>query len=161
MLSGDRAPRVQRVAQSLGIAQAWSGATPEIKLQVLREIRHGAAPVGVVGDGVNDAPTLAAADVAFAMHHGAHLVRSGADAVLVDGNPMGVAWAIAGARRALRIAKQNLWWALGYNLACIPLALVGWLPPWAAGLGMAASSTWVVLNAQRAGRLPSAVLAAP
>ena len=161
LLSGDRAPRVQRVAQSLGIAQAWSGATPEIKLQVLREIRHGAAPVGVVGDGVNDAPTLAAADVAFAMHHGAHLVRSGADAVLVDGNPMGVAWAIAGARRALRIAKQNLWWALGYNLACIPLALVGWLPPWAAGLGMAASSTWVVLNAQRAGRLPSAVLAAP
>ena len=155
VVSGDRAERVQAVAQGLGLSHRVWGASPEQKLQTLNQIQQQVSPVGVVGDGVNDAPTMARADVSFAMGQGASLTQSGADAVLVAGSPMGVVWAIQGARRALRIARQNLWWAVAYNLTCIPLALWGWLPPWAAGLGMAASSTAVVLNAQRAGRITS------
>lgn len=155
VVSGDRVERVQAVAQGLGLSHSVSGATPEEKLQALNQIRQQAWPVGMVGDGVNDAPTLARADVSFAMGQGASLAQSGADAVLLAGSPLGVVWAIQGARRALKIARQNLLWAVAYNLTCIPLALWGWLPPWAAGLGMAASSTAVVLNAQRAGRITS------
>lgn len=155
VVSGDGAERVQAVAQGLGLSHSVWGASPERKLQVLMQIQQKVSPVGVVGDGVNDAPTMARADVSFAMGQGASLTQSGADAVLVAGSPLGVVWAIRGARRALTIARQNLWWAVAYNLTCIPLALWGWLPPWAAGLGMAASSTAVVLNAQRAGRFTS------
>lgn len=155
LVSGDRGARVRAVAQLLGVERAHAEASPEDKLKILQEMRTQAHPVGMLGDGVNDAPTLAAADVSFAMGQGSYRVRSNADAILVDGDPLGVVWAVVGARRALKIAQQNLRWALLYNLACIPLALVGTLPPWAAGLGMAASSTWVILNAQRASRIPN------
>ena len=152
LISGDRFERVVKMAHRLGIDRFESAATPERKLQWVHDARATESPVGVVGDGVNDAPMLAAADVSFAMGQGAQLAQSSADAVLVTGNPMAVVWAMTGARRALTIARQNLLWALIYNIACIPLALLGWLPPWLAGLGMAASSTLVVLNAQRAAR---------
>ena len=154
LVSGDQNERVMAVANRLGIGDAHGQASPEQKLQILKSLRARVQPVGMVGDGVNDAPTLAAADVSFAMGQGAYRVRSNADAILVGEDPLGVAWAVRGSRRALAIARQNLRWALFYNLACIPLALMGSLPPWAAGLGMAASSTWVILNAQRASWIP-------
>lgn len=154
LVSGDRHERVMAVANRLGIGDAHGQASPEQKLQILKGLRARVQPVGMVGDGVNDAPTLAAADVSFAMGQGTYRVRSNADAILVGEDPLGVVWAVRGSRRALDIARQNLRWALFYNLACIPLALIGSLPPWAAGLGMAASSTWVILNAQRASWIP-------
>jgi Cu2+-exporting ATPase len=152
LLSGDTAERVQRLATRLGLAQAVAAATPERKLEALRERQRAGQVVTMVGDGVNDAPVLAQADVSFALAHGAQVAHGAADAVLLSGGIEGVAQAVRLSRRAVRVMRQNLAWAALYNLACVPLALVGWLPPWAAGLGMAASSVAVVLNSVRLAR---------
>jgi Cu2+-exporting ATPase len=153
LLSGDSAPRVARLAERLDIADATAAATPERKLALLRDAQAGGARVAMVGDGVNDAPVLAQADVSFAMAEGASIAQRAADAVLLSGRLADVPQAIALARRAQRVMRQNLAWAALYNAACVPLAFLGWLPPWAAGLGMALSSLFVVLNALRLSRV--------
>jgi Cu2+-exporting ATPase len=152
LLSGDRAARVARVAADLGIADARGGVTPEGKLAALAEAQAAGHRVAMVGDGINDAPVLARADVSFAFGHGAEIAKSRADAIVLASRLGDVADARELAIRTLRVVRQNLAWALAYNAACIPLALAGWLPPWAAGLGMAASSLAVVLNALRLAR---------
>ncbi len=149
LVSGDTPARVQRLAERLGIGSALAAATPERKLALLRARQAQGEVVAMVGDGVNDAPVLAQADVSFALAHGAQIARSAADAVLLDGRVSEVAGAVQLARRTVRVMRQNLAWAALYNAACVPLALMGYLPPWAAGLGMAASSAFVVLNAMR------------
>jgi Cu2+-exporting ATPase len=149
LLSGDHAPRVQRLAARLGLAAFVAEATPQRKLDALRAQQARGGVVVMVGDGVNDAPVLAQADVSFALAHGARIAHGAADAVLLSGRIGDVAQSVHAARRMLRVARQNLAWAALYNAACVPLALVGWLPPWAAGLGMAASSVLVVLNGMR------------
>lgn len=155
LLSGDQASRVVAAARHLGQGRdmwvAKAQATPEDKLQVIAQAQLQGHRVAVVGDGINDAPVLAKANVSIALDQGAALAQSQADLIVLGGRLLGVPLAVETARRAMRIVKQNLAWAAFYNLACIPLALAGLLPPWLAGLGMAVSSLGVVLNALRLG----------
>jgi len=154
LLSGDTPARAQALAARLGIVDVRGGATPEAKLAAMAQAQAGGHAVAMVGDGLNDAPVLARADVSFAFAHGAAVARSGADAVLLGTRLADVADARDLARRTMRVIRQNFVWAAAYNGLCIPLALAGWLPPWAAGIGMASSSLLVVLNALRLSRLP-------
>jgi Cu2+-exporting ATPase len=152
LLSGDSPERTQRLAQQLGLQAASGGVTPQGKLAQVAAAQALGERVAMIGDGVNDAPVLARADASLAMGQGALVARAQADAVLVGNRPLDIAHTLQVSRRAMRIVRQNIVWALVYNAACVPLALAGLLPPWAAGLGMAASSTFVVLNALRAAR---------
>ncbi|NCT82298.1 MAG: cadmium-translocating P-type ATPase [Comamonadaceae bacterium] len=153
LLSGDQPAAVAHMAAQLGIAHWQGGATPESKLAALRGWQAQGERVLMVGDGINDAPVLAAADVRVAMGQGAMLARSAADALLVSNRLMALPQALQLARKTRHVLRQNLAWAALYNLACVPLALAGWLPPLAAGIGMAGSSLFVVLNAQRLNRV--------
>ncbi len=152
LLSGDAAERVQAVARRLGIARVHAAASPQGKLAVVAAAQAQGLRVAMVGDGINDAPVLARADASLAMGQGALAARGSADAVIVSNQLADLVHAHALACRGMAIVRQNLAWAASYNALAIPLALVGWLPPWAAGLGMALSSLAVVLNALRAGR---------
>ncbi|UUX95032.1 heavy metal translocating P-type ATPase [Aquabacterium sp. J223] len=149
MLSGDRPDAADDVARALGIGRVHASATPEDKLALVAALQGQGRRVAMVGDGINDAPVLSRADVSVAMGQGAALARAHADFTLLSGRPDDLVAARRLAKRTLSVIRQNLAWAAVYNLACVPLALAGWLPPWAAGLGMAASSLWVVVNAQR------------
>jgi Cu2+-exporting ATPase len=150
ILSGDQPEAVARLAAQLGITHAQGGCSPQDKLQAVQQLQAAGRRVAMVGDGVNDGPVLAAAHVAIALGQGAVLAQARAPADLVImGELGGVARALQLARQTRRVVRQNLFWALAYNLACVPLALMGYLPAWLAGLGMAASSLGVVLNAAR------------
>lgn len=155
VLSGDQPERVQQFISQLGSPQVLSvlgaAVSPERKLELLRSRQEGGRVVAMVGDGINDAPVLASASVSFALDQGAALAQSQADFIVLGGRLTGVSQAVGISRRAMRIVRQNLVWSAGYNAVCIPLALIGWLPPWLAGLGMAVSSLAVVLNALRLG----------
>ncbi|KQW42388.1 hypothetical protein ASD88_22850 [Pelomonas sp. Root662] len=152
LLSGDQPAAVAHMAAVLAIDNWQAGATPGAKLAAVRGWQAAGERVLMVGDGINDAPVLAAADVRIAMGQSAMLARSAADALLVSNRLMAVPQALALAQKTRRVLRQNLAWAALYNAACVPLALTGWLPPLAAGIGMAASSLFVVFNAQRLNR---------
>ena len=152
LISGDNALRTQALANRVGIDRVMSAATPHDKLAAVAALQRSGQRVVMVGDGINDAPVLARADASLAMGQGALVARGHADAVITSNQLLDVARARRTAQRALRIVRQNFIWAAAYNALCIPLALVGWLPPWAAGLGMATSSLVVVGNALRAAR---------
>jgi Cu2+-exporting ATPase len=152
LLSGDAPVRARALGRRLGLDDAVGGATPEAKLAAMAAAQAGGQPVAMVGDGINDAPVLARADVSLAMGQGALVSRSQADAVITSNRLTDLVAARRTAQRALRIVRQNMIWAASYNAVCIPLALLGYLPPWAAGLGMAASSLAVIGNAMRAAR---------
>jgi len=152
LLSGDAAARVEAIAGQLGVARSRGDASPADKLAAVAALQERGHRVAMVGDGLNDAPVMARADVSFAIGDGPALTRSHADFVLLSGSLADVAAARAIARRAMRVVRQNLAWAVAYNAVCVPLALLGWFPPWAAGLGMATSSIVVVLNALRIDR---------
>ncbi len=153
LLSGDTDDRVQAMAQRLGLQGAHGAATPEAKLAIVRQAQADGHQVAMVGDGLNDAPVLAQADVSFAFSHGAAVSQLSADAVLLSQQLMDVWVARRLAQRCQQVVRQNLTWAAVYNAACVPMALLGYLPPWAAGLGMASSSLFVVLNALRLSKL--------
>ena len=156
LLSGDAPGRAESLARRLGITDVRGGATPADKLAAMAAWQAEGRRVAMVGDGLNDAPVLARADVSIAFAHGSAVARSGADVVLLGERLGDVAIARLQAKRTLRVIRQNLGWAAVYNAACVPLALMGWLPPWAAGIGMASSSLLVVLNALRVARIDDA-----
>lgn len=145
--SGDRRSTVQRIAAELGIAQATGRMDPQAKLALIRAQQAAGNHVLMVGDGINDGPVLAAANVSCAMGGGAALAHAAADLLLMNESLNAVAAAVDTARRAARLVRANLRWALGYNLCAIPLAAAGLVPPWLAALGMSASSLYVVLRA--------------
>ena len=152
LVSGDSATRAVALARRVGITDVLHSATPEAKLAALAALQQQGQRVVMVGDGINDAPVLARADASLAMGQGALVSRCHADAVITSNRLQDLPEARRSAQRALTIVRQNFIWAGAYNALCIPLALVGWMPPWAAGLGMALSSLVVVLNALRAAR---------
>ena len=152
--SGDAADAVAPMAAAVG-ADAWQGGmTPEDKLALLRTRQQAGETVVMVGDGVNDAPVLAGADVSVAMAGGTSLAQTSADMVLLGESLAPLVEGVLQARRTLRIVRQNLAWAAGYNLVALPLAAAGFIAPWMAAIGMSASSLLVVLNALRLSRPP-------
>jgi Cu2+-exporting ATPase len=152
ILSGDVAGKVEPVAAALGIRQWRAGLQPEDKLEELARLRRAGRKLLMVGDGINDAPVLAAADVAIAVQGGAELANSAADLILTGRSLTLVVRAREVALATRRIIAQNMFWAVLYNATMIPLAATGLLQPWMAAVGMSASSLLVVLNAARLGR---------
>ena len=153
--SGDGAEAVARIANALGIDDMHSRQTPEHKLAFVRSLQNDGRCVAMVGDGLNDAPVLAGADVSFALADGAALAQRAADLVIAHPSLQRVPETIALARRTRRVIRQNLAWALGYNVLALPLAAAGLVTPWMAALGMTLSSLTVTLNALRLTRQPS------
>ena len=152
LLSGDRSGAVQRVAAQAGITQARGECTPQDKLTALKALQAQGRQVAMVGDGLNDGPVLAGAHASFAFGRAVPLAQSRADFVVLGDSLALVPQAVLLARRTLRVVRQNLWWAAGYNALSVPLAVAGFMPAWLAGLGMALSSLLVVLNAARLAR---------
>jgi P-type Cu2+ transporter len=149
LLSGDGEAATQSAAARAGIGKVLAQATPERKLRYVAGLQRRGRKVAMVGDGINDAPVLAQADVSLAMGRGARLAQAQADAVILSGSLVGLPDALAYARLVLRIVRQNIAWAFAYNLLVLPIAVAGALTPWAAAIGMSGSSLLVVLNALR------------
>jgi len=146
---------VARVARALEITAHAGACTPQDKLGILQRLQQGGRRVAMVGDGLNDGPVLAGAQVSFAFGEAVPLAQAKADFVVPGSQLLAVAQAVLLARRTVRIVRQNLAWAALYNAVCVPLAVAGLMSAWAAGLGMAVSSLLVVLNALRlAGKTP-------
>jgi Cu2+-exporting ATPase len=149
LLSGDRSATVRHVAHAAGIATQRGDAQPEDKRAAIAALQRDGAIVAMVGDGVNDAPSLAQANVSLAFGSASALTRWTADVVVLDDDLAQIAEAIARARRTDRVIRQNLAWAFAYNALAIPLAATGQLTPLAAAIGMSLSSLLVVANAAR------------
>jgi Cu2+-exporting ATPase len=147
--SGDHAPAVRAVAAELAIDAWHAGLSPADKLQLLQQLHAQGEIVVMVGDGVNDAPVLAAADGSIALDAGTALARASADAVSLGRKLGTINIAIEVARRTQRVIRQNIAWAIVYNATAVPLAVSGMLAPWMAAIGMSMSSLLVVLNALR------------
>jgi len=149
LLTGDCAPVARRVAQGLAIDEVVADASPQAKHDHVRRLQAAGAVVAMVGDGVNDAPVLAQAQVSVAMGGGSQLARTQADLVLLSENLDHLRRGIRVSRRALRVIRQNLWWSFAYNFVVLPLAMTGFITPWMAGIGMSGSSLLVVANSLR------------
>ncbi|MBW7470193.1 heavy metal translocating P-type ATPase [Marinobacter sp. M216] len=152
LLSGDRSDHVSQVARAVGIEEAIGQASPEQKLEVLKQLTGEGHKVMMVGDGLNDLPSMAGAGISVAMGSAADLTQLHADAVLLNGQLIQLVEALKTSRLTRRVIRQNLMWALVYNVCALPLAAAGMVPPWLAAIGMSLSSLVVVLNALRLGR---------
>jgi Cu+-exporting ATPase len=155
LLSGDRAPAARAVAALVGIDEVIAGVGPEEKLDCIRALRAEGRRVAMVGDGVNDAPALGAADAGIAMGGGTDVAVEAAAITLSRPDPRLVADAIELARSTLRTMRQNLFWAMFYNVAAIPAAAFGLLNPILAAAAMSLSSVSVVANSLRLAKMPS------
>lgn len=155
VLSGDRLQSVERIANIVGIHHVRSNCTPQDKLAHMLALQQQGHKAAMVGDGLNDGPVLASANVSIAMGQAVPLAQAQSDFVVLGGQLSMLPYLIAQAKRTMRIVKQNLLWAAIYNATCVPLAVMGMLPAWLAGLGMALSSLLVIMNAARLSRTPS------
>jgi Cu+-exporting ATPase len=151
-VSGDNPRAVAAVAAEVGIDESIAEAAPADKVEVVARLQREGRTVAVVGDGVNDAPALAAADVGIAIGTGTDVAVESAGMVLMRSDPAAVSAALALSRRTFRTIRQNLVWAFAYNLATIPLAATGVLSPAACGISMALSSVGVLGNSLRLSR---------
>jgi Cu2+-exporting ATPase len=149
LLSGDRSSAVENTATQIGISQYQSACSPEDKLLRLQALKREGKKVLMVGDGLNDGPILASAHVSIAMGKGVPLTLAHADYVFLNGDISQIPHLIRHAKQTMKIIKENIAWAIVYNLISIPLAFFGILSAWLAGLGMAVSSLIVVANALR------------
>jgi Cu2+-exporting ATPase len=152
LMTGDRRAAAARVAQACGIDEFHAGLSPEDKMRAVQAMQNEGARVMMVGDGINDAPVLARADVSAAMGGATALARSSADIVLLSSRLEAIAQIFDIAARTRAVVRQNLAWALTYNFGAIPAAALGLVAPWLAALGMSLSSLVVVLNALRLSR---------
>ncbi len=152
LFSGDRPDNVLALGRKLGIEDARGGMMPEDKVSAVKEIQARGGIVAMTGDGVNDAPVLAQAQVSIAVDQGAEAAQAAADMVLLSGELLRLAEGVSVARKTQSVIRQNLAWAVLYNLIAIPAAAMGYVTPWMAGVGMSASSLIVVLNALRLAR---------
>lgn len=155
LLSGDHAEAVRAFGQKVGITHARGGCTPQDKLTHMQQLQQQGHQVAMIGDGLNDGPILALANVSVAMGQAVPLAQAKSDFVVMNNQIGMVVLLLDQAKRTMRIVKQNLMWALAYNAVCVPIAIMGWLPAWLAGLGMALSSLLVVANAWRLSQLPA------
>lgn len=160
VLSGDRLQSVQRIANMVGIRRASGNCAPQDKLAHIQSLQQQGRKVAMVGDGLNDGPVLASAHVSIAMGQAVPLAQAQSDFVVMGGQLAMLPHLITQAKRTMRIVKQNLIWAAVYNAICVPLAVVGMLPAWLAGMGMALSSLLVILNAARLSRVAAPILEA-
>ncbi len=149
ILSGDSVAAVRSVAQACGIAEYHGQMSPNEKLDFIRHLQAQGARVVMVGDGMNDGPALAQANVAIAMGRGAAIAQTRSDGLLLSNRLADLSFACGVSKKAFRLIRQNLAWALAYNLIVIPLAVFGFLQPWHAALGMAMSSLVVIVNGLR------------
>ena len=155
LLSGDSSPMVAEIAKELGIDEARGGLHPDEKLAALQALHRQGRKVLMLGDGVNDVPVLAAADISIAMGSATDLAKTSADAVLLSNRLQTLVQAFGLARRTRRVIIENLLWAGLYNGLMLPFAALGWVTPIWAAVGMSVSSLTVVLNALRLTRVPS------
>ena len=155
LLSGDRPQTTERIGARLEIRDARGGLLPEQKLSAIRRLQADGDVVAVVGDGINDAPVLAGANISFAMAGGPEAARASADLIMIGDGLENISASVSISRRTRRVIAQNMIWAVAYNLLALPAAALGYVPPWIAAVGMSLSSLIVVGNSLRAGRAAS------
>ena len=148
ILSGDHSEQVALIAEQLNVDKVQGGVSPAGKLAYIQNLPTQEATV-MVGDGINDVPVLAQAPISIAMGSASDLAKNHADVILVSNQIKHLPILLRQAKRSARIIKQNLIWALVYNGSILPLAALGLIPPYAAAIGMSASSLVVVFNALR------------
>ena len=149
ILTGDPSSQVEAVASALAIDDVHKGLSPEEKLNFASNWQQHGERLMMVGDGINDVPTLARADIAVAIGQASDLTQTNADAVITNNSLTTILHALSKGKKANRIIRQNIYWALLYNILALPLAAMGFIPPWAAAIGMSLSSLIVVGNALR------------
>jgi len=149
ILSGDRRPYVRAISQQLGIKQFDAEQLPDDKLNKVKQLQMAGHKVAMVGDGINDAPVLAAADLSISLSMGTDLARASSDLVINGAQLKPIQDALVITTKMMRIIRQNFTWAIAYNIVAVPFSMAGLVQPWLAAIGMSVSSLIVVLNALR------------